>query len=54
VASIPPVRATAATVVADLHYGKHAVLPEAELAALRDEPVTVGTMPRLAQKCRSR
>lgn len=36
-ASIPPVRATAATVVADLHYGKHAVLPESDLAALRNE-----------------
>lgn len=37
-ASIPPVRATAATVVADLYYGRsQPLLPAAELAALRDQ-----------------
>ena len=37
-ASIPPVQATGATVVADLHYGrKRPLLPAADLAALRDE-----------------
>ena len=36
-ASVPLVRATGATVVADLHYGQHDVLPAAELAALRDK-----------------
>jgi len=35
-AGIPPLRATAATVIADLFYGRHTVLPAAELATLRD------------------
>lgn len=35
-AGIPALRATAATVIADLYYGRHAVLSAAELAELRD------------------
>lgn len=35
-AGIPPLRATAAAVIADLHYGRHDVLPAAGLAELRD------------------
>lgn len=40
-ASVPAVRATAATVVGDLHYGKRAALPAADLEGLRQAVVAL-------------
>lgn len=43
VAADPPLRATAATVIADLFYGRHAVLAPPDLATLRDALLAAAT-----------